>query len=205
MSKHTTLEQLRKLGARTKAELDALSSKLGSIPQGKDITQLIEEAKTASVYDDSAIQAKLTTLIGTDANKAVRTIAAEELAKQLIPEGAKESLDTLSEIAMWIQTHPNDAAAINKSISDLETLMGELPEGTTAATIVEYVKEYADAAVSALKIGDSTELTALAARVATLESNSHTHTNKEVLDSIADATDDEVDAMLNDVFGAVSV
>ena len=38
----------------------------------------------------------------------------------LIPEDAQESLDTLKEIADWIQDHPGDAAEMNKRITDLE-------------------------------------------------------------------------------------
>ena len=81
------------------------------------------------------------TLVGEDTNKSVRTIANEELAKQLIAEGAAESLDTLEEIAKWIQEHPEDAAAMNKAIDDLEALVGTLPEGVTATTIAGYVAE----------------------------------------------------------------
>jgi hypothetical protein len=88
-----------------------------------------------------AVSGKVTTLIGEDANKSVRTIANEELAKQLVAEGAKESLDTLAEIAAWIQNHPDDASAMNKAITDLETLVGTLPEGVTATTVVGYIQE----------------------------------------------------------------
>jgi hypothetical protein len=65
----------------------------------------------------TALDGKVTTLIGADANKSVRTIANEELAAQLIPSGATEALDTLQEIAAWIQEHPEDAAAMNLAIS----------------------------------------------------------------------------------------
>ncbi|MBP3801477.1 MAG: hypothetical protein J6I85_05615 [Clostridia bacterium] len=48
------------------------------------------------------------TLIGEDTDqngsvtKSIRDIANEELTKQLIPVDAKESLNTLKEIADWI-------------------------------------------------------------------------------------------------------
>lgn len=51
-----------------------------------------------------------------DEGKSIRTIANEELAAQLIPEDAAASLDTLTEIAQWIQDHPDDAAAMNAAI-----------------------------------------------------------------------------------------
>ena len=91
--------------------------------------------------DIDAVSAKVTTLVGDDADKSVRTIANEELAKQLIADGAAESLDTLQEIAAWIQAHPGDAAAMNKAIDDLEALVGALPEGVTATTVVGYIAE----------------------------------------------------------------
>ena len=87
------------------------------------------------------VDAKVTTLIGDDAGKSVRTIANEELVAQIIPEAAKESLDTLEEIAAWIQSHPEDASAMNKAIEDLTALVGTLPEDVEATTIAGYVAE----------------------------------------------------------------
>ena len=89
----------------------------------------------------TALEPKVATLIGDDANKSVRTIANEELVKQLVPETAAEALDTLEEIAAWIQAHPGDAAAMNKAIEDLEKLVGELPEGITATDVTGYIAE----------------------------------------------------------------
>ena len=111
---------------------------------------LVEADKTALQNSIDTVGGKVTTLVGEDANKSVRTIANEELAKQLIAEGAGESLDTLQEIAAWIQAHPNDASAMNKAIDDLETLVGTLPEDATATTIVAYIAEV-QAAVDAEK------------------------------------------------------
>lgn len=92
-----------------------------------------------------AVDGKVTALVGEDAGKSARTIANEELTKQLVPEGAKESLDTLQEIAAWIQNHPDDASAMNAAISALKTKVGDIPEGATATTIVAYIKELVDA------------------------------------------------------------
>lgn len=114
-----------------------------------------------------AAEAKLNTLVGDDANKSVRSIANEELAKQLIVEGAKESLDTLAEIAAWIQSHPDDASAMNKAIDDLEALVGALPAGVTATTIVGYIQEVVNAEKDRAEAAEA----ALSGRVATIEGN----------------------------------
>ena len=142
---------------------DTINAKIGTVAEGKTVVQMIEDAKTASTYDDTeirgliqdnadaieahktAIDSKVTTLVGTDTDKSVRTIANEELAAQLIPENAKESLNTLTEIAAWIQSHPDDASAMNAAITALQTLVGTIPEGATATDIVNYIKELVEA------------------------------------------------------------
>lgn len=86
----------------------------------------------------SNLEAITNTLIGDDINKSVRVIANEELTKQLIPDNAQEALDTLQEIAEWIQNHPNDVTAMNKSIQDLKAQIGIIPEDSN---IIDYIKQ----------------------------------------------------------------
>ena len=148
-----------------------------------------DEAIAAPKKAGDDAQAAVDTLIGDDTGKSARTIANEELAKQLIPENAKESLDTLAEIAAWIQAHPDDATAMNRAITDLATLVGTLPEDAESATVVAYIKEAIDNAIAALAIGDyakAADLTAAVTRIAALEADSHTHDNKDVLDGVTD-------------------
>lgn len=110
-----------------------------------------------------AAEGKLTKLIGDDADKSVRTIANEELAAQLIGENAKESLNELQEIAAWIQSHPDDASAMNEAIVALQNKVD-----TGDKTVSAYVTD----AIAALSIGDyakAADLTALAGRVEAAE------------------------------------
>lgn len=163
------------------AEVDALKAKVGTVPDGQTVMGVIQNIQE-NAYDDTelkgliqtntdditALEGQVTTLVGEDTNKSVRTIANEELAKQLIAEGAKESLDTLSEIAAWIQSHPDDAAAMNQAIAALEALVGTLPEGVTATTIVGYIQEVVTAEktrAEEVETGLETRLTALEGKV----------------------------------------
>lgn len=77
---------------------------------------------------DIPVDARVDTLVGSDDGLSVREI----LASALIPEDAKASLDTLQKIAAWIQSHPDDAAAMNQKISTLETNVGSLTSGLEA-------------------------------------------------------------------------
>lgn len=129
-------------GIATDASLSALAKRIGTA-EGK-ITAAEGNITNLSGRAD-AVEGKVAALVGEDAGKSARTIANEELTKQLIPEGAKESLDTLQEIAAWIQKHPDDASAMNAAISALKTKVGDIPEGATSTTIVAYIKELVDA------------------------------------------------------------
>lgn len=104
-----------------------------------DIIAYVKSVKGTLDANLTEVSGKVTTLIGSDAAKSVRTIANEELAAQLIPASAKESLDTLQEIAAWIQQHPDDAAAMNTAITNLQNLVGTLPAETTATTVVGFI------------------------------------------------------------------
>ena len=143
-----------------------------------------------------AAEGQITTLVGADTGKSVRTIANEELAAQLIPAEAQDSLDTLAEIAAWIQEHPDDAAAMNASIEALQAILDGIgdTESGEKATVVAYVTD----AIAALNIGDyatAAQLTALAGRVTTLEGATHTHANKALLDTYTQTETNLADAV----------
>lgn len=95
--------------------------------QWVEVTGTIPEEDLATIND---LKASVATLIGEDTNKSV----ADIVASLLIPENAQESLDTLQEISEWIQNHPDDAAAINANVIELQSNVGDLQEllnGTT--------------------------------------------------------------------------
>ena len=135
----------------------------------------------ATSADVTALSGKVTTLISTDAGKSVRTIANEELAAQLIPENAQEALDTLSEIAAWIQSHPDNASAMNAAIEALQAKVGD------SAVSVQITS-----AIDALKNGD---IKSAVDRIAALEDDTHTHANKALLDTYTQTEADLADAV----------
>lgn len=130
--------------SKNAGDIAAIKEDIGTVPEDKTIVQMIADAQTAATYDDSDLQTrmgtaegKITKLIGDDADKSVRTIANEELAKQLIPENAAESLNELQEIAAWIQAHPGDAAAMNEQIQSNKEAIENLETAATEHLIHE--------------------------------------------------------------------
>lgn len=232
----------------------------------KGLAALAYKAQVSEADLDSALTAVLAakaaktdvdTLIGSDTGKSVRTIANEELASQLIPEGAQESLDTLTEIAQWIQSHPDDAAAMNAAIAKLnEIVAGIGGEEDDYATVMAAIEGKIAAAMEGIaadatkveksetngnikingqetvvythptvspveagfkKVGNDAnghvvlgpdvtkdDITALVGKASSDADGLMSKEDKAKLDGIEVATDEEVTAMLNEVFGAVT-
>ena len=182
------------------ADLEALEATVQNIQANAYDDTALKERMTAAETaigtkaaqtDLTALDGKVTTLIGDDASKSVRTIANEELAARLIAANADTSLDTLQEIAAWIQSHPQDAATMNSKITALETKteLGLDSNNQEYATVKAYVEGYVGAAVAAVHSHDNKAV--LDGITSTLiehwneaYTQAHTHTNKAVLDGI---------------------
>ena len=137
-----------------------LATLVGTLPEGATATTVVGYAKEVAdkaAGDAAAVGAKVDTLVGEDAGKSARTIANEELAKQLIPESAQESLDTLKEIADWIQAHPAEVTEMNSKITALE---GKAHEHTNKAVLDGITAEKVTSWDSALHAGDIPAATA---------------------------------------------
>ena len=128
------------LAGKIKANATAVAAAQKAATDEAARAQAAEKTLTDNL---AAANGKLTTLIGTDANKSARAIAAEEIAKQLIPENASEALDSLREIAAWIQAHPAEASAMNAKITALETKTGTIDDAS--ADLVTYIKNKVNA------------------------------------------------------------
>ena len=185
-----TNEQIDAKVKTVQDEVDALESTVGTLAQTVADNEADIEAKVKAISDDylkaadkdalqdaidanaeaieahkEAVDAKVTTLIGDDVNKSVRTIANEELAAQLLSGDADADFQTLQELAAWLENHPEDVATINLNIQNLQKLVGTLPEDATATDVVSYIAE----AVAVEKARAELAEKGLADRIADLE------------------------------------
>lgn len=191
-----------------------------------DAGDLATKDKVALADLDTDATAKVTaldTLIGSDTGKSTRTIANEELAARLIPEDAREALDTLEEIAAYIQDHPEEVGAINRKLTlgthevegeqkQYDTVKayveayvaaqigGAALQGSDSISIVDGVISAIVNAVNGLSV-DSTNGISLAAVTASVNGVGGSNgamlaTDKEKLDSLVEATDQEVAAVI---------
>lgn len=124
--------------------------------------------------DLSQLKATVSTLVGGYPNQSVYQIAVQALEDKLIAEDAKESLDSLQEIADWIQSHPKDAGELNTRITALENTVFDVKEENEFGVMVTKTKGLVT------KVGDLTgDLNALKITV-----NGHTTSINELYDKL---------------------
>lgn len=154
---------------------------------------------THAIADVTGLQTeldKVTTLIGSDASKSVRTIANEELAAQLIPENAKESLNTLQEIAQWIQDHPDDASDMQAAIAALQAKVGDTSVAAQIKAVTDPIaaKAHEHANKTLLDTYTQTE-----ANLADAVAKKHSHANATELAKFADGDKAKLDTAVQSI------
>lgn len=173
----------------TKVEQDAYDTKVAAlVAEDERLAGLIN----GNAADIEELSGEFDALVGEDTGKTVRAIANEELAAQLIPANAAEALNTLQEIATWIQEHPEDASAMNDAIVALQNKVD-----TGDVTVSAYV----EAAIEALSIGDYATVAALGEaveRIVALEAASATHATQTALQGVVDELNVYKEAHKND-------
>lgn len=173
----------------------------------QDITTIMGD------YLKTADKTELTGLITANAGEISRIDAALKLAV----ENDAEGIDSIKELATWVNTHGTEAAGYAAAITALEGLVGDTEVATQIANAIaaENLAQYAktadiegtlakvdtegsvtaaiNAAIAALNIGDyatAAELTALAAEVTTLKNAGYQN-----LDQVNAAIDAKITAL----------
>lgn len=153
--KITTLEQLKIALQAAKKYIDGEIGGLGSLAGKSEVAYDDLATALKTLIDGKADGSVVTTLVGTDTGKSVRTISSEEVAK--IVAGADANYDTLKEIADWIMSDTTGAAKMSNDITRLDTILDGIGDTTSGeyATVVAYV----EAMIAALGISDYAKTT----------------------------------------------
>ena len=169
-----SLTALTKRVETAENNVNTLSDKVGTVPAGKTVVKMIEEAKTAATYDDTAVKADIKknadaigVLNGSGAGSVDKKItdAFNDFATKVSDDGV---VNSYKELIDWAATHGAEAATMAGEITALKNILKGIGGTGESATVVAYVTN----AIAALKIGDyakAADLTALAKRVTAAE------------------------------------
>lgn len=158
--KITTLEQLKVALQAAKTYIDGEIGALGSLAGKSEVAYDDLASALKALIDGKAEGSVVTTLVGEDTGKSVRTISAEEVAK--IVAGANANYDTLKEIADWIMSDTTGATKMANDITRLDAILAGIGGDSEYATVVAYV----EAMINALGIADYAKTTNVNAELA---------------------------------------
>ena len=132
----------------TKSEIAAIT---GTVAEGKTLVQMISEAQSAATYDDAEVRGLITA-------EASRAKAAEEAnAKEIARvngvlaaalENNADGLDSIKELADWINTHGAAASEMAEAISANTDAIAAINNAETGILVT--AKNYADAQIAAI-------------------------------------------------------
>ena len=146
------------------------AAKANAISSAKTYADSLNTAMDGRV---NVLETSISTLVGEDTGKSVRSVSAEEVAK--IVNGADTRYDTLKEIADWIISDTTGSAQMANDISALKAISA----GTRLVKLENVSHSHSNKDL--LDTYTQTE-----SNLADAVAKKHEHTNKAVLDGITD-------------------
>lgn len=162
--------------------IEAINTKIGIVTEGKTVVEMISDAKTEAIYDDTALISRVAAIEGDYLKAAdktaleakmaadISTAKTETVAAIMGEAGIDEKYDTLREIADWILSDTTSSAELVTRVTNIENdylkgedktvLQGEIDAlETFVGTLPEgaistNVVAYVKEVVDGLKIGD---------------------------------------------------
>lgn len=195
--------------------ITGINNKIGTVPDGKTVVELIDDAKTEATYDDTALSGRVAaiegdylkaadkTAIETKMAKDISTAKTETIAAIMGEAGIDEKYDTLKEIADWILSDTTSSAELITRVTNIENdylkgadktaLQGDIDAlETFVGTLPEgaastTVVAYIKEVVDALKIGDYAKAADLTALTNRVKALEDVGAEKNVIASVDEA------------------
>ena len=195
--------------------ITGVNNKIGTVPDGKTVVELINDAKTEATYDDTALSGRVAaiegdylkaadkTAIETKMATDISTAKTETIAAIMGEAGIDEKYDTLKEIADWILSDTTSSAELITRVTNIEkdylkgtdktALQGDIDAlETFVGTLPEgaastTVVAYIKEVVDALKIGDYAKAADLTALTSRVQALEDVGAEKNVIASVDEA------------------
>lgn len=205
--------------------IEAISDKIGEVPEDKTVVEMISDAQAAATYDDTQVKADikanadaidaieadyLTSEDKTDlqdqitANANAITILSEGIDADKI-DGVKDLIDYVDKHGAEVTGMKEDIAANAKAISDHEALAAETYElksdATSKKTEIDGRLDALEGKVDVDKVSDAIDLAVSALEQGQVKTNAEAIATKanaaDVYTKTETYTKDEVDALIN--------
>lgn len=156
--KDDAIAEAKTAGDNAQSAVDALSGKVGTVPDGKTVVQMIADAQTAATYDDTTIKASIkantdaiTKLNGADTvDGSVDKKIKDAINKFATDVSDNDTVDTFKELIDYAASHQGEYSTLSGEVQKNTTAIATL-NGTGAGSVSKTVSDAVDAAKTELQ------------------------------------------------------
>lgn len=189
--KDDAIAEAKTAGDNAQAAVDALSGKVGTVPDDKTVVQMIADAQTAATYDDTTIKASIkantdaiTKLNGADTvDGSVDKKIKDAINKFATDVSDNNTVDTFKELIDYAASHQGEYSTLSGEVQKNTTAIATL-NGTGAGSVSKTVSDAVDAAKTELQGNIDNKVDKVDGKG--LSTNDYTTTEKTKLSGIAE-------------------
>lgn len=189
--KDSAIAAAKKAGTDAQAAVNALSGKVGTVPENKTVVEMISDAQAAATYDDAEVKASIQSnksaidiLNGTsDVDGSVYqkiTEAINAYANMVSDDG---TINTFKELIDYAASHTSEYSELSGEVQKNTTAIATL-NGAGAGSVAKTVKDAVEAAQATLQGNIDKKVDKVEGK--SLSTNDYTTDEKTKLEGIAD-------------------
>lgn len=158
--KDTAIAAAKKAGTDAQDAVNALSGKVGTVPENKTVVEMISDAQTAATYNDTEVKAgikanadAITKLNGTSAVEgSVDKKVADAINEFATKVSDDQTVNTFKELIDYAADHKDEYGTMSGEVQANKTAIATLNgKDTDAGSVAKTVKDAVDAAQATLQ------------------------------------------------------
>lgn len=159
-SKDTAIAAAKKAGTDAQDAVNALSGKVGTVPENKTVVEMISDAQTAATYNDTEVKAgikanadAITKLNGTSAVEgSVDKKVADAINEFATKVSDDQTVNTFKELIDYAADHKDEYSTLSGEVQANKTAIATLNgKDTDAGSVAKTVKDAVNAAQATLQ------------------------------------------------------
>lgn len=158
--KDTAIAAAKKAGTDAQDAVNALSGKVGTVPENKTVVEMISDAQTAATYNDTEVKAgikanadAITKLNGTSAVEgSVDKKVADAINEFATKVSDDQTVNTFKELIDYAADHKDEYSTLSGEVQANKTAIATLNgKDTDAGSVAKTVRDAVDAAQATLQ------------------------------------------------------
>ena len=158
--KDTAIAAAKKAGTDAQDAVNALSGKVGTVPEDKTVVEMISDAQAAATYNDTEVKAgikanadAITKLNGTSAVEgSVDKKVADAINEYATKVSDDQTVNTFKELIDYAADHKDEYSTLSGEVQANKTAIATLNgKDTDAGSVAKTVKDAVDAAQATLQ------------------------------------------------------